>query len=60
MDNEGKFIVGGVLAVIVLAVSIPWSISWYYTTTTKAAIEAGYEQQTLQGQPGVHWVKVSK
>lgn len=60
MDNQGKFVVGGVLAVIVLAVSIPWSIAWCYTVTTKAAIEAGYEQQSLQGQSGVYWVKVSK
>lgn len=60
MDNEGRFIMSAVLAVIVLGISIPWSIAWYYTTTTKAAIEAGYEQQTLQGVSGVHWVKVDK
>jgi hypothetical protein len=57
MDNEGKFIVGASIVLIVALISIPWSISHYFTTTSRTAIEAGYEQQSLPGQSGVHWVK---
>lgn len=43
--------------VIVAVVSIPWSISHYYTTTAKAAMEHGYEQGVLPGQQSVYWIK---
>ena len=56
MSDEVKHSIIWALVVIVLAISIPWSISWHYTTTTRAAIEAGYIQSTLPGERGVHWV----
>lgn len=59
MDNEGKNIVGTVLVIVASVISIPWSIAWYYTTTVKTAIEAGYEQRSVQGEQGVYWVKVN-
>lgn len=57
MDSDVKIaliIVGGIVSAIM---AIAFSVSWYYTVTTKAAIEAGYEQTTLPGESGVHWVK---
>jgi len=55
MSDEVKHSIIWALVVIVSAISIPWSISWYYTTTTRAAIEAGYIQSTLPGMHGVYW-----
>ena len=60
MDNEGKFIVGVIIVLVTALISIPWSIAWYFTTTTKTAIEAGYHQETLPGQSGVYWVNTTK
>jgi len=59
VSTEDKAVVGVALMVLTLAISIPWSIAWYHTTVIKSAMEAGYEQQTLQGQVGVHWVKAN-
>jgi hypothetical protein len=57
MNNEGRFIVVAGIVLVTALISIPWSISHYFTTTSRTAIEAGYEQQSLPGQSGVHWVK---
>ena len=57
IDDDVKIaliIVGGIVSAIM---AIAFSVSWYYTVTTKAAIKAGYEQATLPGEIGVHWVK---
>ena len=56
MSDEVKHSMIWALVTIVIAISIPWSISWYYTTTTRAAIEAGYSQSALPGKSGVYWV----
>ena len=42
---------------IVAVISIPWSISYYFTTMTKAAMEHGYEQGVLPGKADVYWIK---
>lgn len=57
MNSDVKvalIIVGGIVAV---AMSISFSFSWYMIATHNAAIQAGYEQTTLPGESGVHWVK---
>ena len=56
MSDEVKHSMIWGLVVIAAVISIPWSISWHYTTTTRAAIEAGYSQTTLPGKVGAHWV----
>lgn len=57
LNSEKLFFICAALVLIVMGVSIPWSVSWHYTSITKTAIEAGMEQRTLPGQTGVHWVK---
>lgn len=42
---------------IITAISIPWSLSYYYTSTAKAAMEHGYEQGVLPGKQDVYWIK---
>jgi hypothetical protein len=44
-------------ALIIIFISVPWSISNYYKNVAKSAIEAGLEQSTLPGQSGVYWAK---
>ena len=56
MSDEVKQSLIWALVVIVMSLSIPWSISWYFTTTTRAAMDAGYSQSTLPGKAGVYWV----
>ena len=55
--NEGKLITGVVVTLSIAFISIPWSVAWHKVATTKAAFEAGYEQQTLPGNQYVYWVK---
>ena len=64
MSEENKFgmvfmlaIMTLIMAISVTTISVVWLISLEHTTTARAAIEAGYEQQTLPGVSGVHWVK---
>lgn len=47
-----------IIAIIGLTiVSVTGILSHYYTQRITAAFEAGYEEGTLQGYGGVHWVK---
>lgn len=57
MSDEVKSQLIWATVVIVAVVSIPWSISHYYTSTTKAAMENGYEQGVLPGKMDVYWIK---
>ena len=60
MSNEVKLslIWGTVIIVVILSISVP--IAWYYQTTTKAAFENGYSEQTLPGKVGAYWVKTKE
>lgn len=57
MSEEVKHSLIWATVIIVAATSIPWSLSSYFTSVSKAAIEAGLEQRTLPGAGGVYWVK---
>lgn len=60
MDNEVKHSLIWAVVIAIGFISIPWSISYYYSSTAQAAIAAGMEQRTLPGSQGVHWVKTDK
>lgn len=57
MSDEVKSQLIWATVLITAVISIPWSISYYYTTTEKAAMENGYDQGVLPGKAGVYWVK---
>ena len=44
-------------ALVVAVISVPWSISSYYASVNKAAMENGYEHGVLPGRQEVYWVK---
>ncbi len=47
-----------VLSILVTAcTSIPWATTYYWTETTKAAMEHGYSQKILPGGSSAYWVK---
>lgn len=47
---------GITLSIAVIVISIPWSISYCYSSIYCEAIKNGYEQSTLPGKTGVYWV----
>lgn len=57
MSDGTKESLGWALALVLTVSSVTWSFSWYYTTTTRAALEGGYSQESLPGVTGTHWVK---
>lgn len=57
MSDEMKITIVAALSGTCIFMSVVLAIAWYNISTTKAAIEAGYQQQTLRGQNGVYWVK---
>lgn len=59
MDStERVVLVCGSVVFCVVVISISWSMSLYYTTIAKLAIESGYEQRAIEGHSGAYWVKV--
>lgn len=57
--SEGEKVVSLIIVSIVTIIAIvAMSSSWYYSTVNRQFIEAGYEQRTLPGEEGVHWVKM--
>ena len=56
MKEETKQCLIVCLMVVSIVSVIAISTSSYYTITDKAAIEAGYSEQTVPGVNGVHWV----
>lgn len=46
-----------IAGLVALASAIAWPIVYYNHEVTKMLVEGGYEQDTLQGQGGVYWVK---
>tara|TARA_R110002096_G_scaffold66682_2_gene162161 strand:- start:1342 stop:1530 length:189 start_codon:yes stop_codon:yes gene_type:complete len=57
MGDGTKMSIVWATALVLVVSSIAWSISWYRTTTTRAALEGGYSKQSLPGVTGTHWVK---
>ena len=57
MSDEAKGFCIAVICAAITISSIFWSISYYMTTTTKAAIEAGLEQVSIPGVSGYVWGK---
>ena len=56
MSDEIKSQLIWATVLVAIVISIPWSISYYYTTTAKAAMEHGYEQGVLPGKQSVYWI----
>lgn len=55
--DDNKTIVLGILILCVGAVGITWAAVWYNATVTTEAMRNGYEQGSVPGQNGAHWIK---
>ena len=49
MDSFTKQLLIVVFGLVFTVSSIAWAISWYWTTTTRTAIENGYTTEVLPG-----------
>lgn len=56
MSNQTKGFIVAVVGVVLIFVIVSVSITTYYTTIGKSAIESGMEQGTVRGKPGVYWI----
>lgn len=60
MDNDTKIFSLIIVCVAATVCSVVWATSLYYTSTTKAAMNAGYVQASLPGCTGAYWVKAEQ
>lgn len=49
-----------VVSLSLVAICLASVFSHYYSKRMIAAFEAGYEETTIPGQPGIAWVKPNK
>ena len=57
MDNFTKQLLIVVAGIVIAVSSIAFSISWYMTKTTTAAMENGYSMKAIAGSSSPQWVK---
>ncbi len=60
MDDDTKMFGLIVVCFAATVCSVVWATSMYYTSTTKAAMDAGYVQTSLPGCTGAYWVKAEQ
>ena len=57
MDNFTKQLLIVVAGIVVAISSVAFSISWYMTKTTTAAMENGYSMKAIPGSNSPQWFK---
>ena len=57
MESEHKLSVIVVGLVAIAVINIAWAISFYYTQTTRYAMEHGYIMQSIPGNSTPQWTK---
>lgn len=58
MSDDIKGLMIGACTIAVVIMTIAGCMTWYHYNLHRQYIEGGYEQRTLQGEGGVHWVKI--
>jgi hypothetical protein len=59
MSDDAK-VLCALMFVLLLVSAIAWPIAWYRSAVVGEAMKNGYEQQSLPGVEGPHWVKRGK